>query len=58
MRMCVRPTCVRHDVCVRLLFAQPEFDEWVAMDDVSSLPEKCRVRPVLELGDNAIEETP
>jgi hypothetical protein len=36
-------------VCTRArLASQPEFDgEWVAMDELSSLPAKCRVRPVV-----------
>ena len=34
------------------LYLAPEFDEWVAMEDLCSLPEKCRVRVVLP------EETP
>ena len=41
---------------------QPEFDEWVAMDDISSLPEKCRCRPVLDVadeeGDGAEQRSP
>jgi len=29
------------------VYLSPEFDEWVAMEDVHSLPPKCRVRPVV-----------
>ena len=30
-----------------LVYLAPEFDEWVAIDDLSALPEKCRVRAMV-----------
>ena len=43
-----------------LVYLAPEFDEWVAIDDLSALPEKCRVRAMtigamaaVELADEA-----
>ena len=37
--------------------AQPEFDEWVALEDLAALPAKCRVRPVLDLSEPAQPHT-
>ena len=33
------------------LYFSDEFDEFVAMEDVTTLPKKCRVRPVLDATD-------
>ncbi len=34
-----------------LVYLAPEFDEWVAMDDLSALPDKCRVRAMVDVQD-------
>jgi len=31
-----------------LVYLAPEFDEWVVMDELASLPDKCRVRAVAD----------
>ena len=36
--------------------SQPDFDEWVAMEDLSLLPSKCRVRPVLNEAEKSTQE--